>query len=141
MSAGIARVHGTAVVPSQRPSTLTFYTITFAANIKTTATTTSDIGVVDGALDRIFRIAADKFGTVAMIGTVASNGLSVRFALEDTGTDAYSPTGLGLGSTTENLGYGSGTTGTAAALQAAIVALGTVNGIDLTQATVAPFVL
>jgi hypothetical protein len=135
MSAGITRVHGTALVPSQRPSTLSFFTITFDANIKTTATTTSDIGVVDGALDRIFRTAIPTVAVVGMIGTVASNGLTLRFAIEDTGADELSPSKLGTGPTN-----GSPAT-TAAAIQAAIVALGTVNGMALANATVAAFVL
>jgi len=141
MSAGITRVHGTAFAPSQRPSTLSFYTITFPANIKTTATTGSDIGVVNGALDQIFRTAVDQFATVAMIGTVSSNGLTLNFALEDTGTDTNSPSGLGLGSSENSFGYSAGNAGTAQALQAAIQSLGTVNGIALGSATVATFTL
>jgi len=135
MSAGITRVHGTALVPSQRASTLSFFTITFDANIKTTATTTSDIGVVDGALDRIFRTAIPTVAVVGMIGTVASNGLTLRFAIEDTGADALSPSYLGTGPTNASPAT------TAAAIQAAIVALGTVNGMALANATVAAFVL
>jgi len=138
MSAGITRVHGTALVPSQRPSTLSFFTITFDANIKTTATTTSDIGVVDGALDRIFRTAIPTVAVVGMIGTVASNGLTLRFAIEDTGADALSPSYLGMG---PGNGAGSDPDSTALAIQAAIVALGTVNGMALANATVAAFVL
>jgi hypothetical protein len=135
MSAGITRVHGTAAVPSQRPSTLSFFTITFASNILTAANTTSDVGVVDGALDRIFRTAIPTVAVVAMIGTVATNGLTLRFAIEDTGADLLSPSYLGMGP--------SDTTpaSTAAAIQAAIVALGTVNGIALASATVAAFAL
>ena len=136
MSAGITRVHGTALVPSQRPSTLSFFTITFDANIKTTATgSTSDIGVVDGALDRIFRTAIPTVAVVGMIGTVASNGLTLRFAIEDTGADSLSPSYLGTGPTNASPAT------TAAAIQAAIVALGTFNGIALANATVAAFVL
>jgi hypothetical protein len=131
MSVGISRVHGYAAAPSQRPSTISFFTITFPANIRTTATTTSDIGVVDGALDRIFRTAVAQFATVAMIGTVSSNGLTLNFAIEDTGTDTNSPSGLGLGN-------GSGAiASTVLALQGAIQSLGTVNGIALGSATVA----
>ena len=136
MSAGITRVHGYAAAPSQRPSTLSFFTITFPANIKTTATTTSDIGVTNGALDQIFTKAVSQFATVAMIGTVASNGLSLRFAIEDTGADALSPSGLGIGNGTAV------NASTANALENAIRALGTVNGIVLsTGTTVASFAL
>jgi hypothetical protein len=136
MSAGITRVHGYAAAPSQRPSTLSFFTITFPANIKTTATTTSDIGVTNGALDQIFGKAVNQFATVAMIGTVASNGLSIRFAIEDTGADTLSPSGLGIGNGTAV------NASTANALENAIRALGTVNGIVLsTGTTVASFAL
>lgn len=134
MTFGITRVHGTAVVPSQRPSTVSHFTITFPADIKSTATTTSDIGVVDGALDRIFKTAVGTIATTAMIGTVAANGLTLRFAIEDTGADATSPSYLGTGPTDASPAT------TAAALQAAIQALGTVNGIALGSATVAAFV-
>lgn len=136
MSAGITRVHGYAAAPSQRPSTLSFFTITFPANIKTTATTTSDVGVTNGALDQIFGKAVNQFATVAMIGTVASNGLSVRFAIEDTGTDADSVSGLGKGNGTAAFAS------TQMALESAVRALGTVNGIVLsTGTTVAAFAL
>ena len=134
MSAGITRVHGTVAVPSQRPSTLSFYQITFAATVA------SEVGVVNGAVDRTLRACAN-FATVGMIGTLQNTGTTLNIALEDTGTDALSPTGLGQGSSENNFGYGSGTTGTAAALQAAINALGTVNGKALGSATVAAFTL
>ena len=136
MSAGITKVHGYAAAPSQRPSTISFFTITFPANIKTTATTTTDIGVTNGALDQIFGRAVNQFATVAMIGTVASNGLSVRFAIEDTGADVNSTSGLGLGN--GSAAHAS----TQEALEGAIRALGTVNGIVLsTGTTVAAFTL
>lgn len=146
--AGISRVHGYAAAPSQRPSTISHYTLTFGANITTTAQTStywagssntnngySDVGVTDGALDRIFRTAIPTVATVAMIGTVASNGLSVRFAIEDTGVDANSPGALGTGL----VNGAAGSTSTAAALTSAVQALGTVNGIGLSSATVAVF--
>lgn len=150
MSAGIFRVHGTAAAPSQRPSTISFYTITFPANIKSTASTStvyeagvtsnssgsaSDVGCVNGALDQIFRTAIGTVATVAMIGTVSSNGLTLNFAIEDTGADANSPSYLGTGPSDAS------PASTAAALQAAIVSLGTVNGIALASATVAGFTL
>jgi hypothetical protein len=150
MSAGITKVHGYAAAPSQRPSTVSFFTITFPANIKSTASVAagtpwvaqtgnngySDIGVTNGALDQIFGRAVNQFATVAMIGTVASNGLSVRFAIEDTGADANSTSGLGLGNGTAALAS------TQTALEGAIRALGTVNNIVLsTGTTVAAFTL
>jgi hypothetical protein len=131
MSAGISRVHGTVALPSQRPSTITFYQITL-----TTATdlTTSTYTGVDGLWDRIFRIAVDQFATVAMIGTPVTTGsvTTCNFAIEDTGVDVNSPTGLGLGSSEGN-SYGS----TALALTAAIKALGTVNSFNLNTSNTA----
>ena len=150
MSAGITKVHGYAAAPSQRPSTISFFTITFPANIKSTASvaagtpwvaqtgnnSASDIGVTNGALDQIFGRAVNQFATVAMIGTVASNGLSVRFAIEDTGADTDSVSGLGKGNGTAALAS------TQTALEGAIRALGTVNNINLsTGTTVAAFTL
>lgn len=129
MSAGISRVHGYAATPSQRPSTISFFTITFAADI------TSDIGKVDGALDRIFRTAVPTVATVAMIGTVVASGLTLTFAIEDTGADIYSPSFLGTGP--DNAGQGDAGATTALAFQEAIRALGTVNTMALGSATVA----
>ena len=135
MSAGITRVHGTAILPSQRPSTVSFYTITIAGS-----DVTSDVGVVNGVWDQVFRTAVDQFATVAMIGTpvYAASNTTLRFAIEDTGTDALSASGLGLGSS-----EGTSFDTTAHALAAAIKALGTVNGFNLntSNTTVATFTL
>ena len=136
MSAGITRVHGSAAIPSQRPSTISFFTLTFPS-----ANVTSEAGVVNGLFDQVFRTAIDTFATVAMIGTpvYAASNTTIRFAIEDTGTDAYSPSGLGLGSS-----EGSTYDTTAHALQAAVRALGSTvgpNSIDATSATVATFPL
>jgi hypothetical protein len=134
MSAGISRTHGTAVLPFQRPSTLSFFNVSLPnANI------TADAGVVDGAFDQMFRTAVGKFATVGLVGTPAFTGGNtvLNFAIEDTGatTDANHPaaSGLGLGQN------GASPTTTAAALQAAIRALGTSVGSgarDLSTATV-----
>jgi hypothetical protein len=137
MSAGITKVHGTVIAPSQRPSTLSFFTIDFGVNM------TGEVGLVNGALEKTF-VALSEFATIAMIGTLSATGgtgQGLRFAIEDTGTDAYSPSYLGTGPTN---GAGSAPDDTAAALQAAIVALGAdvgPNSIDLTGATVQAFVL
>ena len=141
MSAGITRVHGTAIIPSQRPSTISFFTATFPSmDIHT-----SEAGVVNGVFDQVFRVAASSFATVAMIGTpaYAASNTTIRFALEDTGTVSDTgqpaPSGLGLGST-----EGFSTSTTALALQAAIRGLGNSvgpNGVDLTGVTVAGFTL
>jgi len=129
MSAGITKVHGYFVAPSQRPSTLSFYQITFAATVA------SEVGVINGAVDQTLRACAN-FATVGMIGTLQNTGTTLVIALEDTGTDAYSPSGLGLGSSEGN-SYAT----TALALTAAITALGTVNGKALGSASVAAFTL
>jgi hypothetical protein len=135
MSAGITRVHGTAILPSQRPSIVSFYTITIAGS-----DVTSEVGVVNGVWDQVFRTAVDQFATVAMIGTpvYAASNTTLRFAIEDTGTDALSASGLGLGSS-----EGTSFDTTAHALAAAIKALGTVNGFNLntSNTAVAPFTL
>lgn len=130
MSAGITRIHGSVAVPSQRPSTLSFYQITFAATVA------SEVGVVNGAVDRTLR-ACSNFATVAMIGTLQNTGTTLVIALEDTGVDSLSPTGLGKGSASDATTYAT----TAAALEAAIQALGTVNGKALGSATVAAYTL
>lgn len=127
MSAGITRVHGYVHAPSQRPSTLSFYTIDFNTTITTT--------VVGGAFEKAI-LACQNFATVAMIGTL--DGQNVRIAIEDTGADALSPSYLGTGPTN------SSPASTAAALQAAIRALGATAGadsVDLTGATVVAFTL
>jgi len=136
MSAGISRVHGYVVAPSQRPSTLSFFNLQVSGNL-----TTSDATTANGALDQIFRTALDSFATVGLIGTPTYNGTTatyVNFAIEDTGVlssvaGQTAPSGLGLGSVETNYGtYGS----TALALTAAVQALGTVNGFNLSTATV-----
>jgi len=90
MSAGISRVHSAAVMPSQRPSTIQFYSIVIPGQ-----TIVSEATAVNGAFDQIFRIAVDQFSTVAFIGTpTISNGNTVvNFAIENTGVDIVSPSG------------------------------------------------
>jgi hypothetical protein len=133
MSAGITKIHGYAAAPSQRPSTLTFFQIDFGVNL------TSSVGVVGGAFELAVR-ACQNFATVAMIGTLnatGGTGEGLRIAIEDTGVDSLSPSGLGEGLPTSHAT-------TALALQAAIVALGATAGTDskdLTNATVALFAL
>jgi hypothetical protein len=134
MSAGISRVHGTAVIPSQRPSTISFFTLTIVGQ-----DATGQVGVVNGVFDQIFRTAVDQFATVAMIGTPSyASDTTLRFAIEDTGADSNSPSGLGLGSS-EGQSYDT----VAHALQGAVRALGTINGINLgsTNSTVTAFTL
>ena len=132
MSAGITRIHGTVAAPSQRPSTLSFFKISFAATVA------DQVGVVNGAVDQVVR-ACSEFATVGMVGTVQNLGTGagrdLLIALEDTGTDSLSPSGLGKGSASDATTYAT----TAAALEARIQALGTVNGKALGSATVAAF--
>lgn len=124
MSAGISRVHGYAALPSQRPSTISFYTITFPSmNIAT-----SELTVVNGVYDQVFRTAIGQQATVAMIGTpvYANSNTTLNFAVEDTGVDAYSQSGLAEGNAGNNYGnWGS----TQLAFQAAIRALDAGSGI------------
>jgi hypothetical protein len=133
MSAGITRVHGSVAAPSQRPSTLTFFQIDFGVNC------TAEVGLVNGAIDQAVR-ACSEFATVAMVGTLSATGgtgQGLVIGVEDTGVDSLSPSGLGMGLPDE-------AATTAAALQAAIVALGDdvgENSIDLTGAAVAAFTL
>ena len=136
MSAGITRVHGYAATPSQRPSTISFFNLAFAS------TQAAEVGLVNGTLDQIFRVAIPTVGVVAMIGTLGNNGTGagrdIRFAIEDTGADANSPSFLGTGPTNAS------PASTAAALQAAVRALGSSvgpNGVDLTGALVTTFTL
>ncbi len=129
MSAGITRVNGTVAAPSQRPSTLSFFNISFPAAVN------GQVGVVDGVIDQVVR-ACSLFATVAMVGTVGNYGTGanrdLRIALEDTGVDSLSPSGLGMGLPAEE-------SSTAASLETAIQALGTVNGIALGSAAVTSF--
>ena len=131
MSAGITRVHGSVAAPSQRPSTLSFFNIAFASAVN------GQVGVVNGAIDKTIQ-ACSLFATVAMIGTVQNTGTGanrdLRIAIEDTGTDSLSPSGLGMGLPDE-------AATTAAALEAAIQAVGTVNGIVLGSVSVTAFTL
>ncbi len=129
MSAGITRVNGTVAAPSQRPSTLSFFNISFPAAVN------GQVGVVDGVIDQVVR-ACSLFATVAMVGTVGNYGTGanrdLRIALEDTGVDSLSPSGLGMGLPAEE-------SSTADALETAIKALGTVNGIALGSVSVTSF--
>jgi hypothetical protein len=131
MSAGITRVHGSVAAPSQRPSTLSFFNIAFASAVN------GQVGVVNGAIDKTIQ-ACSLFATVAMIGTVQNTGTGanrdLRIAIEDTGTDSLSPSGLGMGLPDE-------AANTADALEAAIQAVGTVNGIVLGSVSVTAFTL
>jgi len=117
-------------MPSQRPSTLSFYTLTVGSDI------TGDATVTNGVFDILFRDTLSNFATVAMIGTpvYSSPNTTLNFAIEDTGVDSLSSSGLGLGNAE------SGTTSTTAlALTALVQSLGSsvgVNSKNLSAATV-----
>lgn len=144
MSAGITRVHGTAVMPSQRPSTISFFNVTTSTNMTTNGEfPASHNAPTGGAYDTMFRVAISKFATVAMIGTPTWNGSNatfLNFAIEDTGTlsdvstsTTYAPSGLGFGSAVDMVNY----TAVKDALQAAIRACGTsASGYDMTAMVV-----
>ena len=133
MSAGITRIHGTVAAPSQRPSTLTFFQIDTGVDL------TTSVGVVGGAFEKMVQ-ACSNFATVAMIGTLnttGGTGQGLRIAIEDTGADSFSASGLGMGLPDEE-------SSTAAALESAIQALGATAGVDsknLTGAAVTLFAL
>jgi hypothetical protein len=139
MSAGISRVHGYTFTPSQRPSTISFYTVTFPSmDIHT-----SEANLVNGVFDQVFRTAIGQQATVAMIGTpvYASSNTTINFAVEDTGVDTNSVTGLAQGNANNN--YGNWAT-TALSFQAAVRALGSSvgpNAVNLSSVTVATFTL
>jgi len=133
-SYGPTRTHGNAVMPSQRPSAVTFWNLTVPSQ-----DLRSEMTVSGGAFDLIFGAGAvGQFATVAMIGTAtytAGQGTVVNFAIEDTGVDVLSTSSLGEGSAESS--YGGATT--QAALQAVIQALGSsagVNSINLSSSTV-----
>jgi len=134
--AGITKVHGTVVAPSQRASTITFFQIDTGVDL------TASVGVVGGAFEKMVQVCSN-FATVAMIGTLnntGGTGQGLRIAIEDTGADSFSASGLGKGSASDSTTYAT----TALALQAAIQALGATAGSDskdLTGAAVTLFAL
>jgi hypothetical protein len=132
---GTPKVNGSAVLPSQRPSTLSFFTLTIVGQ-----NATGDVGVVNGVWDVLFRDTLSNFATVAMIGTpVYGSNTTLNFALEDTGADSLSSSGLGLGNT-ESGTYAA----TTSSLQALVQLLGSsvgVNNVNLSTALVRNFAL
>ena len=126
MSAGIDRVHGFAITPSQRPSTLSFFNVSTSTNLITAEYTNA---AANGVFDVMFRTGVSKFATVALIGTpfYANGATTLNFAIEDTGTlnttPQVSPSGLGFGSASDMVNY----TAVKDALQAAIRSIGSNN--------------
>lgn len=140
--AGISRVHGGLINPKNFAGVgLQDFTLSFWAG--DAAAVAADVAPgpqsdANGALDLVFRTAVGTVASLSRVGTVAGNNLSVRFAIESLGfeSDNSGDGFLGTGPDNET----DGVTTTAGALEAAIQALGTVNGVHLTSATVAKFV-
>jgi len=139
MSGGITRVHGNLIAPKSFAGVaLKDFTLSFWAG-ESAAAIDADRTAVDGALDNIFRVAVSTVGSVSRVGTVSTASQAyVRFALEVLGDEAVSPGKLGMGPS--NGTSGGDPASIALALQAAVQALGVVNGITLSSATVAAFV-
>jgi hypothetical protein len=145
MAFGITRVNGSLIAPKNFAGvSLEDYTLTFWAG--DTAAAVVDYnggnGTPTGALDQIFRTAVGTVGTVSRVGTLNTATGAIRFALEVLGGDADSPGFLG-GTPANNVT-------TAAALQTAVQALGTVTftavgttssfTVHCSSATIASFV-
>ena len=138
MTAGITRVHGIAVMPTQRPSTLSFFNVSTSTNLISAEYTNAP---ANGVFDVMVRTGLSKFATVAVIGTPHWTGSAtvLNFAIEDTGTlsdtgqEALS--GLGFGSASDSVTYSA----VKDALQAAVRAIGTnnANGYDMSAMVVA----
>ena len=134
MAGGITRTHGYVNNPknfagvSLQDYTLTFWNVD-AYKLAADALTS------DGALDKIFRTVIGTVGTVSRVGTLttgtAATANTIRFALEVLGADADSPGYLGGGT--------SNAVATTATLELGLVALGTVNNINVSTATIRAF--
>lgn len=135
MTFGISRVHGALVAPKNVAGVaLQDFTITFASG--DAAALAADVGVANGALDQIFRSAVGSVASLSRVGTL--NGVTLRFAIESLGFEGDNSGNGFLGTGPDNAA--GDVASTAAALQAAIQALGTVHGVDCASATVAKFV-
>lgn len=141
MSAGISRVHGSLIAPKNFAGvTLQDFTLTFWNGAGETAAVFADsLGVADGALDQTFRTALSRFASLSRVGTLNTDTAAayVHFAIEALGASEGSDGYLGTGPSNDGTG-GEGAT-TAAALQAVVRALGTVNSVHLSSATVVAF--
>lgn len=142
---GISRVHGNLIAPKNFAGVgLADFTLQFwNGNAYVLA---ADISLPDGALDKIFRDAVGRVGTVSRVGTLTTGtGVTanyIRFAIENLGVDSDSPGYLGTGPNNDGTNALGATT--AAALQTAVQALGTITNsaggvIHLTSATVSTF--
>ena len=143
--AGITRVHGGLINPKSfagvglQDFTLSFWVGDAAAVAADVAPGPASDS--NGALDLVFRTSVGTVASLSRVGTLANDNLSVRFATEGLGFEGDNNGDGFLGTGPDDALTGSGNYGTTAdALTAAIQALGTVNGVHLTSATVAKFV-
>lgn len=146
MTFGITRVNGSLLSPKNFAGVgLADFTLTFWVGNSTAAWLDNNAGdsTPNGPLDQIFRTAVETVGTVSRVGTYNSSTRALNFAIETLGADVESPNYLGTGPTNAS------PANTAAALQAAVQALGTVSftavnstvtyTVALSSATVAAF--
>jgi hypothetical protein len=146
--AGITRVHGGLISPKNFAGVgLQDFTLTFwvgdALALSVDNNSTANNSVAAGALDQIFRTAVGSIASVSRVGTLNTATQSVRFAIESLGFEGDNSGNGFLGTGPDN--ETDGVTTTAAALQAAVQALGTVTDssgavVHLSSATVAKFV-
>jgi len=136
MAFGITRVNGSLIAPRNFAGvSLADFTLTFwAPNLVAVITDyDSGNGTPGGALDAVFRTATGVVGSVSRVGTLNTSSGAIRFAIEHLGADDRSPGFLGTGPTNASPAT------TAAALQAAVQALGTIGTIACSSATVVAF--
>lgn len=147
MTFGINRVHGSLIAPKNFAGVaLSDFTLTFWGGDLTAAWKdwNAGEGVADGALDQVFRTAVGTVASVSRVGVLNTSTGALRFAVEHLGVDQFSAGYLGMGPTN------SSPASTAAALQAAVQALGSVTfvapgttasyTVHLSSATVQAFV-
>lgn len=142
MTFGINRVHGSLISPKNFAGVaLQDFTLTFVDGAPAGVALRADVGVANGALDQVFRTAVPTVASLSRVGTVTTGSTTganfVHFAIESLGFESTDNSGAGfLGTGPTNASPAN----TAAAIQAAIQALGTVDGVALGSATVAAFV-
>lgn len=124
MTFGINRVNGSLLSPKNFAGvSLADFTLTFWDGNLTAAWRdyNAGLGTPNGALDQVFRTAVETVGTVSRVGTLNTATGGLRFAVEVLGADADSPGYLGMGPNNNS------PASTAAALQSAVQALGTLS--------------
>lgn len=134
MTAGISRTHGLVLNPKNVAGVgLQDFTLTFwDGDVGTTLA--ADAVTANGALDQVFRSAVGTVASLSRVGTLTTSSRTINFAIESLGFEGDNSGNGFLGTGPDNAD--AGVTTTAGALQAAIQALGTVNGIHLTSSTV-----